>query len=176
MFYTHDCGCRIRRHRLPPGKRCGYEEELNLPLIIRGPRTPRGSVTGQVTSHSSLVPTIFDLVWLEFNDDFNGAVIKLNEDEMQESLHTSQEHVNLEYWVFALAEGRYGFREGEAEGINVIQLRSAMSLLVTVGPHGDEVSVEQHLKKLLRLISTDHDIYYSVWCNNQHDSYDLSVS
>ena len=116
MFYTSDNGYHIGQHRLPPGKECGFEEDVNIPLIVRGPGIPRDSVTDQVTSHTDLVPTIFDLVGLKARDDLDGAAIILNEDELQELRHLGQEHVNLEYWGFALAEGSYGFEKGEAEG------------------------------------------------------------
>ena len=116
IFYTSDNGYHIGQHRLPPGKECGYEEDVNIPLIVRGPGIPHGLVTDQVTSHTDLVPTIFDLVGLKLRDDFDGAAISLTEDELREPQQKRQEHVNVEYWGFALAEGKYGFREGEVEG------------------------------------------------------------
>ncbi|CAD6583109.1 MAG: hypothetical protein ASARMPRED_001227 [Alectoria sarmentosa] len=153
VFYTSDNGYHIGQHRLPPGKECAYEEDVNIPLIVRGPGISRGSATDQVTSHTDLVPTIFDLVGLKIEDDFDGAAIKLHEDELQESLRTRQEHVNLEYWGFALAEGKYGYGEGEAEGTR-LQLNNTY--------------------KALRLISNDYNVYYSVWCNNEHELYDMT--
>ena len=131
VFYTSDNGYHIGQHRLPPGKECGYEEDVNIPLMIRGPGISRGSATDQVTSHTDLVPTIFDIVGLDTKDDFDGASIRLNEYELQESQRTRQEHVNLEYWGFALAEGSYGFRGSEAEGNNSDNLRRAVSVLIS---------------------------------------------
>jgi hypothetical protein len=30
--------------------------------------------------------------------------------------------------------------------------------------------------KALRIHSKSHDLYYAVWCNNEHELYDLNVS
>lgn len=119
VFYTSDNGYHIGQHRLPPGKECGYEEDVNIPLIVRGAGIPRGVATHQVTSHTDLVPTIFEIAGLKARDDFDGAAIELTEDGSKDSRGARQEHVNLEYWGFALAEGRYGFGHGEeTEGMS----------------------------------------------------------
>ncbi|KAL8677723.1 MAG: hypothetical protein Q9186_005876 [Xanthomendoza sp. 1 TL-2023] len=111
VIYTSDNGYHIGQHRLPPGKECGYEEHVNIPLIIRGPGLPKGVITNQVTSHTDLVPTIFQLIGTNFTNDFDGVAIQLSGEKSDEERH---EHVNLEYWGFALAEGKYGY--GLAEG------------------------------------------------------------
>lgn len=111
LIYTSDNGYHIGQHRLPPGKECGYEEDVNVPLIIRGPGIPSGAATDQVTSHTDLVPTIFNLLGLEARDDFDGAAVPLTNYDLNEVRHTRHEHITLEYWGFALAEGKYGFQE-----------------------------------------------------------------
>lgn len=37
-------------------------------------------------------------------------------------------------------------------------------------------TVPNNTYKAVRLLSTDYNFYYSVWCNNEHELYDLSVS
>lgn len=37
VVYSADNGYHISQHRLSPGKECGFEEDINVPLIIRGP-------------------------------------------------------------------------------------------------------------------------------------------
>ena len=32
---TEIVGFHINQHRLPPGKRCPYEEDINIPLLVR---------------------------------------------------------------------------------------------------------------------------------------------
>ncbi|KAL8807168.1 MAG: hypothetical protein Q9182_000850 [Xanthomendoza sp. 2 TL-2023] len=112
VFYTSDNGYHIGQHRLPPGKECGYEEDVNVPLITRGPNVPRGVTANQVTSHTDLVPTILQLIGAESRDDFDGTAIQLLGEKSMEHRH---EHVNLEYWGFALAEGKYGYRLAQGD-------------------------------------------------------------
>lgn len=111
IFYTSDNGYHIGQHRLPPGKECGYEEDVNIPLIVRGPGIAKGSTSNQVTSHTDLVPTIFNILGLTPRDDFDGSPIPLTENEISEAADTRREHVNLEYWGFAVPEGEYGFEQ-----------------------------------------------------------------
>lgn len=116
VIYSSDNGYHIGQHRLPPGKECGYEEDVNVPLIVRGPNVPKGITTDQVTSHTDLVPTILGLTGAQPRDDFDGAAIPLREDEIALSDGGRHEHVNLEYWGFALAEGKYGFSKDDPGG------------------------------------------------------------
>ena len=111
IIYSSDNGYHIGQHRLPPGKECGYEEDVNVPLIIRGPGVPKGVTTDQVTSHTDLVPTIFELIGVNLREDFDGAPVRFDGQSRR------QEHVNLEYWGFALAEGKYGFANDSPSGI-----------------------------------------------------------
>ena len=45
VIFSSDNGYHIGQHRLQPGKECGYEEDINIPLIIRGPGVPKNSTT-----------------------------------------------------------------------------------------------------------------------------------
>jgi hypothetical protein len=58
-----------------------------------------------------------------------------------------QEHVNVEYWGMAVFEGEYG---------------------------GNDLHYNNTYKGL-RLIGKDYDLYYSVWCNDEHQLYDLKT-
>lgn len=117
LFYSSDNGYHIGQHRLPPGKECGYEEDVNVPLIVRGPGVPKGIATSQVTSHTDLVPTFLKLVGIELKDDLDGISIQLQEDRIKESESNRHEHVNIEYWGFALAEGKYGYVKDDPSGM-----------------------------------------------------------
>lgn len=116
LIYSSDNGYHIGQHRLPPGKECGYEEDVNIPLIIRGPGIPKGEITDQVTSHTDLAPTILDFFGLPSREDFDGAAIPLRTDELKKAQSPRHEHINLEHWGGALGEGKYGFRKNDVEG------------------------------------------------------------
>lgn len=58
IIYSADNRYHIGQHRLQPGKECGFEEDINVPLIIRGPGVPKNVTTEVVTTHTDLAPTI----------------------------------------------------------------------------------------------------------------------
>ena len=170
VIYSSDNGYHIGQHRLPPGKECGYEEDVNVPLIIRGPGVPKGVTTNQVTSHTDLVPTILQLVGSRPEEDFDGAAIQLG----GELYDTRHEHVNIEYWGFALAEGRYGFVEHDPNG-KTIPMSPPSTTCDLPSTLASDRLVRNNTYKAVRVIGEDYNLYYSVWCNNEHEFYDLTV-
>lgn len=147
IFYTSDNGYHIGQHRLQPGKECGFEEDINVPLIVRGPGVARGHVSDIVTSHTDLAPTLLTLAGGAIRADFDGAAIPVTSAQLYEMGDTRSEHVNIEYWGFGLSEGDYG------KGL-----------------------WWNNTYKGLRLIGDDYNFYYSVWCSGEHELYDLNVS
>ncbi|KAK1753397.1 arylsulfatase-like protein [Echria macrotheca] len=150
VFYTTDNGYHIGHHRMQPGKECGYEEDIHLPLIVRGPGVEAGKVADIVTTHVDIAPTLLDLVGAPIRADFDGEAIPLGAEEIDAAAETRHEHVTVEYWGFAASEGKL-WRKGE----------SRLTLNNTY--------------KALRIIGEEYNFYYSVWCNNEHELYDLKT-
>ncbi|KAL3965558.1 hypothetical protein ACCO45_002562 [Purpureocillium lilacinum] len=149
VFYTSDNGFHIGQHRLQPGKSCGYEEDINVPLIIRGPGIPAGSVADFVTAHHDLLPTILGIAGYPVPADVDGVAIPLTEEEQTSARSTRHEHVTVEYWGFAASEGKF----------------------LLFG--GDDRFATNNTYKAVRVISEEYNLYYSVWCNNERELYDL---
>ena len=105
IFYSSDNGYHIGQHRLQPGKECGFEEDINVPLIVRGPGVPGGNIVDTVTTHTDLAPTFLTLAGGQLRDDFDGSPIDLHQTKTSSSIRS--EHVNVEHWGFALSEGIY---------------------------------------------------------------------
>jgi N-acetylglucosamine-6-sulfatase len=61
IIYTSDNGWHMGEHRLPAGKNTPYEEDIRLPLVIRGPGVPAGTVISRLALNIDLAPTIADL-------------------------------------------------------------------------------------------------------------------
>ncbi|KAF3922949.1 Arylsulfatase [Dactylellina cionopaga] len=143
IFYTADNGFHVSQHRLNPGKECGFEDDIRVPFIVRGPGITEGAISKAVTTHIDVAPTIFEIAGIPLRDDFDGLAIPLEKEKQTAKRH---EHVNVEYWGFAVEEGSLG---GTLFWNNTY--------------------------KSLRIIGQNYNLYYSVWCNNEHQLYDLTT-
>lgn len=61
IFFTSDNGYHLGEHRLPAGKQSPYEEDIRVPLIVRGPGVPAGAVLDHLAGNVDLAPTFADL-------------------------------------------------------------------------------------------------------------------
>ncbi|KAL6707458.1 hypothetical protein ACN47E_004028 [Coniothyrium glycines] len=145
LIYTTDNGYHIGQHRLPPGKSCGIEEDINIPFYIRGPGVPKGAVQTIPSSHTDIVPTLFQLAGIPLRDDFDGEVIPVTEELL--ARNEKSEHVNIEFWGEYLVEGNTFF---------------------------GNVSYANNTYKTVRVIGEEYDLAYAVWCTNDHELYDMT--
>lgn len=149
IFYTTDNGYHISQHRMHPGKECGFDTDINIPLVVRGPGVERGAKSLAVTAHTDLAPTFLHLAGATPRSTFDGGVMPLRQGERAKS-----EHVNIEFWGNAAGEGKFGFR-GDWGNIN-----------------GSVNGYRNNTYKGLRLISATVNLYYAVWCTNEKELYD----
>jgi N-acetylglucosamine-6-sulfatase len=62
IFFTSDNGFHLGNHRIAPGgKRTPYEEDIGVPLMVRGPGVPAGDVRNQLVVNTDFAPTLADL-------------------------------------------------------------------------------------------------------------------
>jgi N-acetylglucosamine-6-sulfatase len=169
IIYTTDNGYHIGQHRLQPGKQCAFEEDVNVPFIVKGPGVARGLSTGGgvVTNHVDIAPTILRLAGWEVGEGgegtsmteefgLDGAAMPFTEDALRRigKERTGeargeyvQEHVNVESWGLIMSEGKYG-----------------ADLFMN------------HTYKALRVIGPGYNLLYTVWCSGERELYDLIVS
>jgi len=149
IFYTTDNGYHIGQHRLQPGKECGFEEDINIPLIVRGPGVPGGEVSEVVTTHVDLAPTILGLAGQPSRADFDGEAIPLSRGALDEAVVSRHEHVTVEFWGLGIGEGKVW---------------------------GDQPRFWlNNTYKAVRVIGKEYSFYYAVWCNGEHELYDVKV-
>lgn len=150
IIYTSDNGFHISQHRLHPGKMCGLETDINVPMIIRGPGIEAGSIQSGVSTHTDLAPTIMQLAGNTIDDKkFDGTPMELG--IPGENTSERKEHVAVEFWGIGLGESKYA------------------------GPSGGQEH-QNNTYKGLRVEAEDYGFYYSVWCNNAKELYDMKVS
>jgi N-acetylglucosamine-6-sulfatase len=65
IFFSSDHGFHLGQHRLGAGKWTPYEEDIRVPLIVRGPGVPEGRTLNQMVLNNDLAPTFADLAGAE---------------------------------------------------------------------------------------------------------------
>ncbi|KAI8932845.1 hypothetical protein NX059_010328 [Plenodomus lindquistii] len=146
LVYTTDNGYHIGQHRLPPGKSCGIEEDINIPFFIRGPGVAKNITRHIPSSHTDIVPTIFELAGIPLRDDFDGEPIPVREADVKGS--EKSEHVNIEFWGDFLGEGNTFYGKSE---------------------------LANNTYKTVRVVGSGYDLSYTVWCTNEIELYDLTT-
>ena len=143
VVFTTDNGYHIGQHRLQPGKKCGLETDINIPLLIRGPGVPGGVVINISSTHTDLAPTFFKMMGIPPRPEFDGGPIPLTQDEIGNRTGKS-EHAQIEFW---------GTETG-GEGV-----------------YGSSVPAANNTYKAMRLFGEGYSIFYSVWCTGEHEVY-----
>ncbi|KAF2178650.1 alkaline phosphatase-like protein [Zopfia rhizophila CBS 207.26] len=146
IIYSSDNGFHIGHHRLGPGKKYAFEEDINVPLIVRGPNVPQNKKTDIVTAHVDLSPTILKMAGVPQRADFDGRPIPITAGDIQQREGSDgDEYSGVEFW------------EGASYSFN--------------GLKGTRVNSY----KSLRLAGKGYDIMYAVQChNNSHELYNMN--
>ncbi|KAK4688406.1 hypothetical protein P7C73_g1707, partial [Tremellales sp. Uapishka_1] len=107
IFYTADNGFAMGTHRRQPGKTLGFEEDIHVPLVVRGPGIPKGYVDS-LSSYGivDLSRTILDIAGARTGYVDDGSRINLHQESLVE--HQLARHSISEYWVYGVEEGVYG--------------------------------------------------------------------
>lgn len=154
IIYISDNGFYIGQYCMQFGKMCGYEEDINVLLIICGFGVFKGEVFNVVIVYVDLVLIIMQLVGILLCDDFDGVVILLIKFEQKKVVNKCQEYVMVEFWGMVYMEGGVVFCGGEID------------------------VVFNNIYKLLCVIDVkknDYNFYYFIWCNNEYELYDMKV-
>ena len=132
-----------------PAKQCSFEEDVNIPFIVRGPNVPRGHITDVVTTHTDIAPTVLQIAGAPLKDDFDGLAIPLTKRDLRQATKSRHEHVTIEHWGFGSNEGKV------YDWYPVLNYNNTY--------------------KALRVVSDSYNLLYQVWCSNEHELYDLET-
>jgi len=72
IVFTSDNGFHLGQHRLGAGKWTPYEEDIRVPLVIRGPGVPEGRTLQHIVLNNDLAPTFADLAGAETPEFVDG--------------------------------------------------------------------------------------------------------
>lgn len=153
IFYSTDNGYHISQHRMHPGKECGYDTDIHIPLFVRGPGIEAGGQIDAVTTHTDIAPTILKIAGVE--KQLDGEIMPLAEDKQSKG---RTEHAAIEYWGYGMPEGHYGLHSDEN-----FEAGKLINLYLN------------NTYKGLRMAGDDFSLYYSVWCTGERELYNLRV-
>lgn len=147
FIYTSDNGFSTGEHRRQPGKTLGYEEDIRVPLFVRGPGIKPLSQDDAMHRTIDLTATIVELAGGEPTYNLDGRVMKWpNTNPSFRQKGTATHHLS-EFWV----SGPPG-EEKYAVLPNVVSKY-----------------------RTLRVKDANFDYAYTLWCTGQRELYDMKV-
>ena len=100
VFFTSDNGFHLGQHRLGAGKWTAYEEDIRVPLMVRGPGVPQGKTLPQMVLNNDLAPTFADLAGVDPPDFVDGRSLG----PLLDGTPTPEEDWRQRFLVEAVAE------------------------------------------------------------------------
>jgi N-acetylglucosamine-6-sulfatase len=76
IVFTSDNGFHMGQHRLGAGKWTAYEEDIRIPLVVRGPSVPEGRTLQHVVLTNDLAPTFAELAGADTPSFVDGRSLK----------------------------------------------------------------------------------------------------
>jgi N-acetylglucosamine-6-sulfatase len=84
VMYSSDNGFHLGEHRLPAGKDFPYEEDIRVPMVVRGPGVPEGETIEAMVLNSDFAPTFAEIAGIAPPDFVDGrSFLSLFEDPDQ---------------------------------------------------------------------------------------------
>lgn len=158
IIYTSDNGYHLGQHRVPGGKSLFYNEDTNIPFVVRGPNVPAGVQSTIPSLHLDLAPTFLTIAglsedqWPVFFDGqslldqwHNPTTYNLTD----AGQGNSKESLNVEYWGLVGIEAPSGPQLGG--------------------------SYYNNTYKTIRVVGAQENWAYAVWCNGQTELYNVTA-
>ena len=99
LVFTSDNGYHMGQHRLSKGKGSAYEEDIRVPLMIRGPDVPAGVRRDEMVLNNDLAPTFADLAGLPPPAAVDGrSFASLIDDEEENDPASWRTAFEVRYW------------------------------------------------------------------------------
>ncbi|KAF9578409.1 hypothetical protein BGW38_005794 [Lunasporangiospora selenospora] len=81
IVYTTDNGYHLGTHRMFSGKQTAFEEDTNIPFIIRGPGVAKGKKSNAVATHTHFPATVLHLAGLNVPESLDAYPIPVLENK-----------------------------------------------------------------------------------------------
>jgi N-acetylglucosamine-6-sulfatase len=76
IFFTSDNGFHHGEHRIPKEKWRPYEEDIHIPLLVRGPGIPANSISHKLALNTDYLPTFLDLAGAQIPSYADGRSLR----------------------------------------------------------------------------------------------------
>lgn len=96
LVFTSDNGFHLGQHRLSGGKQTAYDEDVRVPLIVRGPGVAEGATSSALVGNIDLAPTFAELAGAPFPDFVDGRPFTAQLDDP--ATPTDRRSFLLEHW------------------------------------------------------------------------------
>ncbi|ORY61669.1 alkaline-phosphatase-like protein, partial [Pseudomassariella vexata] len=159
IIYTSDNGYHLGQHRTPAGKSLFYNEDTNIPLVVRGPNVPANTTSNIPGLHLDLAPTFLDIAgvpsssWPVFFDG-RSLLPQWNDPSSASSAGNasgqgnSKESINIEYW------GNAGIEAPSATALGSPFVNTTY--------------------KTIRMLGEQQSWVYTKWCSGDVELYDTA--
>ena len=94
-----DNGFHLGQHRLKAGKQSAYEEDVRVPLLVRGPGVPAGATSDALVANVDLPPTFAELAGADVPDFVDGRSLAPLFGGDEDAPAADRAAVLLEHWV-----------------------------------------------------------------------------
>jgi N-acetylglucosamine-6-sulfatase len=105
IIFTSDNGFHLGQHRLQ-FKSTPYEEDIRVPLIVRGPGVPAGRTLRHFILNIDLAPTLAELAGASVPSFVDGRSFKQLLGDKPPPVHTRRQDFAVEYWPAGPQESR----------------------------------------------------------------------
>jgi N-acetylglucosamine-6-sulfatase len=98
IFFTSDNGFHFGEHRLKAGKDTAYEEDIRVPLIVRGPGVPAGRTLQHLALNIDIAPTLVELAGTRAPSFVDGQSLRRLLTQAPPSARAWREDFVVEHW------------------------------------------------------------------------------
>jgi arylsulfatase A-like enzyme len=99
IFFTSDNGFHFGEHRLEAGKETAYEEDIRVPLIVRGPGVPAGRTLQHLALNIDIAPTLAELAGARAPSFVDGQSLRRLLTHAPPSTRAWREDFAVEHWA-----------------------------------------------------------------------------
>lgn len=137
IVFASDNGFHLGQHRMLTGKQTAYEEDIRVPLIVRGPGVPAGAVVPNFAANVDLAPTFAEIGGAKTPEFVDGRSLVPLLGRSTSSVTEWRQVFLVEHWQEQPATASDSSREPvDADQARAAPLRAQQRRLARVGGGG----------------------------------------